>query len=132
MFGMGMLGGRGGGAGNDVSQGAMAAFNSTSPNFAPQGGTQVEANPALAPKGQQQGTGQQPDQLEQMINKLLGVWADRQKAQTKGPSSGQAPTAQPSPAAQPTPQQMQDNWGPYTVPIPQQFQHYFQADTSNG
>lgn len=126
---LGMGGGSRGGAGNDVAAGALAAFNSTSPNFAPQGSTQVEANPALAPKGQQ-GTGQQPDQLEQMINKLLGVWADRQKAQTEGPSSGQVPTAQPSPAAQPTPQQTQDNWGPYTVPIPQQFQHYFQPGTA--
>lgn len=125
MFGMG--GGSKGGAGNDVSSGAMAALNSRSGiNFAPQTPAPAADNAALAPKGQQTGTSQQPDQLEQMINKLLGVWADRQKAGT-AEEQGQAPTAQPNPVEQDAAQQTKDGWGPYSVPIPQQFQHYFQG-----
>ncbi len=132
MMGMGMLGGMmgggggGGGAGNDVSQGAMSALNTKSGlNFAPQAYAPEQPNPALAPRAQQPAQAQ-PDQLDQMINKLLGVWVDRQKAQTGG-ATGQAPTAAPAPAAQTIPEQTQDTWGPYRVPIPQQYQHYFQV-----
>lgn len=130
----GMMGGGGGkgGAGNDVSAGAMSAFR-PAPSFAPVAYQPEAPNPALAPKtAQPAAAGGQSDQLGQMINKLIGVWADREKAQAQGPTSGMMPTAQPAPAAQGATQQTQDGWGPYTVPTPQHLAHYFQGEQPRG
>lgn len=127
MFGMGGGGGSKGGAGNDVSAGALAALNSHGTEFSLPAYSPEAPNPALAPRaGTPQQSQGQPDQLDQMINKLLGVWVDRQKAQTQDVQP--APVAQPASAApQAAGQQTQDAWGPYRVPIPPQYQHYFQS-----
>lgn len=135
MFGMGMLGGGGGGggAGNDVSQGAMAAFQPTAPNFAPTPYQPAPANPALAPKPNQTAAQQgQPDQLTAMINKLLGAWVDREKAQTQATETAQGAQQGQSPqqAAGPVDQTNDAGWGPYSVSTPQALQHWFQPGAS--